>query len=245
MLTGASSALARCRAAELRHRRRHARDHAGGGRPQLRLQRVRVGLLRQHAAVARANLVLVARAGADAGQEDLPDAAFAPQAHRVAAASQRLKSPTTLTATRSAPRPRSWCRPRPASRAASAPSTSNGRRCEPSPSSHTSSSPSTGGKRYGSSRIDRVAVGPAHLQPVVRAFGEVQQALEEAVVVALRERADQLAVAGVEHRDLRRTGQHGAQPEAADGVGVQRRARRTGRGARPGAGSARSRNPGA
>ena len=47
--------------------------------------RAGVGLLRQQVAVAIEQLVLVAFAQADMGEEELPYAAFAAQAHRVAA----------------------------------------------------------------------------------------------------------------------------------------------------------------
>ena len=68
-----------------RHRR-HYRDNTGRGRAQFRLPRIRVGLLRQQLAAGRQQFEFVARARRNAGQEQFPHAAFAAQAHGVAAA---------------------------------------------------------------------------------------------------------------------------------------------------------------
>jgi hypothetical protein len=59
--------------------------HAGGQRPQFGRERIGVGFQGQQVSIAVEQLVLVARPGADGGQEDLPYAALAPQAHAVAA----------------------------------------------------------------------------------------------------------------------------------------------------------------
>ena len=63
---------------------RQAADDRGGGGAQLGGEAVRIGFLRQDAAIARADFVLVASAGVDTGNEYLPDPAFAAQTHRMA-----------------------------------------------------------------------------------------------------------------------------------------------------------------
>ena len=63
-----------------------SRDDRGGRRPQLGGEAERVGLERQQSRLPPEHLVLVERALADPGHEDLPDAAVDALAHRVAAA---------------------------------------------------------------------------------------------------------------------------------------------------------------
>ena len=69
----------------LRRRERGQGGHdAGRGRAQFGLPRIRVGAGRQQLAVGCPDFKLVVVADGHAGQKNLPNAAFAPQAHRVA-----------------------------------------------------------------------------------------------------------------------------------------------------------------
>ena len=127
--------------------------HAGRGRAQLALQRVGVGLLRQQRGRRRPAARTCRRcAGRDARQEDLPDAALAAQAHRVAAA-----VPAVEVADHADPRGvggphrEATCRPRPRTRARSRPAPRRGAGACLRPAARCRVSPSTGGKRYGSS----------------------------------------------------------------------------------------------
>ena len=65
--------------------RRQRLHHAGGARAQLGAQAVGIGLEQQLVLLGQ-ELELVERASCQSGQEQLPDAAFAPQPHRVAPA---------------------------------------------------------------------------------------------------------------------------------------------------------------
>ena len=67
-----------------RHRRGQRRNDAGGGRAQFGGAGHRIGFLWQALAEGRVQFVFVARTAGHAWDEQLPDAAFAPQPHRVA-----------------------------------------------------------------------------------------------------------------------------------------------------------------
>ena len=169
MLIGASSALARWRCGEAGCSRRQRRDHAGGGRAQLGLARIGVGLLRQQLPVARQQLELVARARGHAGQEDLPHAAFAAQPHRMAAAVPVIEVADHADAHRVG-------RPHREAAAGHAIASRAGRRAEDLEGAQVRAFAQQPGVHLAQHRAEAIgvveqralAVGPLHLQPVGR-----------------------------------------------------------------------------
>lgn len=89
-IVGAAARLRR------RHHLRQRRHQRGGVRAHLRLEGVRIGF-QLGIAVAIDDFIFVQLAGPYAGQEQLPDAVFTPQTHRMAAAVPEVELPTTET----------------------------------------------------------------------------------------------------------------------------------------------------
>ncbi len=215
-----------------RHRRQRA-HHAGGGRPHLALQRERVGLQRQQAAVAGEQFVLVGAARPDARQEDLPDAALAAQAHRVAAAvpvvevahhadPRRVRRPDRE---RGAGHPFAFAHDRP-QHLVGAQVLAFGQQPGVGVAEH---------RREAVRVLEHRAatVAPVGAQPVALA-GQRQRALEEAVGMAQRQLAVRPVVGARQHLDPGRAGQEGAQPQPAvvGGMGAEH-AERVGMARRP------------
>jgi hypothetical protein len=198
---------------------RHGRHDAGGGRPQLGVAGIRIGLQRQQVAFAADDFVLVAGTGRNARQEDFPHAAFAAQTHGMAAAVP-LVEVTHHADTLGVGRPYGE-----AAAGYAVAFSRRGAECFEGPQMRAfGEQPRVHFAEHLAEAVrivlDRLAaVGPADAQPV-GAF-ELHRGFEQAVVVHAGELLARAVFGGVDHRHFQRTGLEGADPGCAIGIGVR------------------------
>ncbi len=199
-------------------RRRQGGDDAGSGRTQLGLAGIGIDLLRQQLAIARQQLELVARPRSHAGQEDLPHATFAAQAHRVTAPVPEVEVADDAGAHRVG------CPHRKA--AAGDALLLAGHGAEDLEGTQVRAFAQQPGVHLAEHRAEAIgvleqralAVGPLHLQAIGQCSGH--RAFEQAGRITRLQGGERLATATVQHIHARRAGQKGGKPDVAFGVRV-------------------------